>query len=147
MRTVRGSSDAWSRLWARKESRQKRKKQQRNRPKHKQNPLRRLGFASYEEYLASDLWRTIRGRILERDGNLCQTCGKPAEVVHHKNYDRPVLEGKQDFQLVSLCHVCHESFEFNVVNGKPVKNGLKEANQKLKAKRMAYVKTLVFIAV
>lgn len=85
----------------------------------------------YKEYLQSEAWKTIRERILKRDGNVCQRCWGTAEVVHHKSYAADVLAGLNDSQLISLCSKCHEEIEFSVVDGKTVKNSLAEANRKL----------------
>ncbi len=85
----------------------------------------------YAEYLQSPLWKLIRERVLIRDDWECQMCGKQADVVHHKSYKPEVLAGKKDSELVSLCFGCHNDIEFTMVDGKPVKNGLRKANQKL----------------
>lgn len=87
----------------------------------------------YELYLASDLWKTIRERVWVRDGLACRVCNSRAEVVHHTSYDRDVLDGNRDEALVSLCHDCHSAIEFNFVDRRKVKNGLKKANSKLTA--------------
>lgn len=85
----------------------------------------------YQLYLESGLWKEIRSRILERDQGVCQMCKAGAEVVHHKSYDREVLDGKRDSDLISLCKSCHESIEFTFNNGSRAKNSLGKANKKL----------------
>lgn len=88
---------------------------------------------SYYQYLESDLWRSIRECVLKRDGGKCRCCGRPTRTVHHKSYDRVVLDGKKDEELISLCTDCHKAIEFNDDgSGRPKKNGLKEANAKLR---------------
>lgn len=88
----------------------------------------------YDEYLASDLWKTIRQRILERDRHTCGMCAGRAQIVHHKSYDRQVLDGLRDSDLIALCKPCHKEIEFTVTStGKMVKNSLRVANQKLAA--------------
>jgi len=82
-----------------------------------------------DDYLSGDLWKGIRGRVLERDGGRCVACGKPAQVVHHKSYDKDVLAGYRDDLLVSLCNPCHSAIEFD---GKK-KLTLRQANERLKA--------------
>lgn len=52
-----------------------------------------LGFASYEEYLASPLWAAIRERKLAAEGRRCFACGKVATQVHHGDYREPTLAG------------------------------------------------------
>lgn len=86
---------------------------------------------SHLDYLVSPLWRSIRGRILARDRNTCQACGRMADTVHHKSYDREVLTGNRDVDLISLCNSCHESIEFSWNGTAKVKNTLKKANEKL----------------
>lgn len=60
------------------------------------------------EYLNSPLWRKIKRRVLTRDKKKCVFCEGPAQTVHHRSYDRDVLEGKADQMLVSLCDACHD---------------------------------------
>jgi len=61
-----------------------------------------------EEYLPSKLWHKIRRRVLKRDEKTCVFCRGHADVVHHRSYERDVLEGKADHMLVSLCRACHD---------------------------------------
>ncbi len=88
----------------------------------------------YEAYLATALWKTIRARVLARDHTTCQACRKKATLVHHKSYDRDVLDGNRDESLVSLCKRCHKDIEFTMVDSTMVKNSLDEANHKLALK-------------
>lgn len=74
--------------------------------------LRRLGFHSYDEYLASDLWEGIRLRALLRDGHRCILCGQPAHTVHHRKYTRATLKGTTLKHLASVCTDCHQAVEF-----------------------------------
>lgn len=67
----------------------------------------------YREYLKSPLWRQIKRRVLRRDGWTCQYCGGSATVVHHRSYAVPVLEGRDDGLLTSLCKGCHEVLHFD----------------------------------
>lgn len=88
----------------------------------------------YQKYLTSPIWKEIRQRVMARDGGTCQACGKLAIVVHHKSYERAVLDGQRDDMLVSLCLTCHRTIEFETdANGKDVKNSLTVANRKLSA--------------
>lgn len=68
---------------------------------------------SHSEYLATALWKKIRGRVLRRDDRKCARCGGKAGEVHHRSYAREVLEGKADHLLASLCRGCHEVVEFD----------------------------------
>lgn len=82
----------------------------------------------HHEYLKSDLWKTIKARVLARDGNVCLACDRPAVLVHHKSYDQQVLAGYRDDLLVSLCGDCHGKIEFDEA-GKKV--DVHEANRRL----------------
>ena len=68
-----------------------------------------LVFQDYNsEYLPSKLWKSIKRRVLKRDGKVCQLCTGPGGVVHHRSYDLEVLEGNADYLLITLCEGCHE---------------------------------------
>lgn len=75
--------------------------------------LKQLGFKSYKDYLSSDLWKSIRLQVLERDSYKCFRCCGRATQVHHRKYTIPVLEGQNLKQLVSICRVCHKWIEFS----------------------------------
>lgn len=63
--------------------------------------------AEYARYLASDVWRRRRDKVMERDGGQCQGClSRPASDVHHLTYRH--LYAEFAFELVSLCRACHE---------------------------------------
>lgn len=80
----------------------------------RENALAAMGFANYPQYLNSELWATIRARILARDKKLCIVCGKrPARAVHHVTYAQRVMEGNDDAQLLSICGGCHKTIEFD----------------------------------
>jgi len=71
-----------------------------------------LGFNSYEAYIKSNLWWTIRQLILERDGRCCQVCGTPSKIVHHIDYTRTIMLGQGDqHELIILCESCHNFVE------------------------------------
>lgn len=73
--------------------------------------LRRLGWASYAEYLRSPTWRVIRAAVLEfRPG--CALCGAPAEAVHHHAYTAENLTGESAAGLFPLCAAHHHACEF-----------------------------------
>lgn len=82
-----------------------------------------LGYASYEEYLASPLWAAIRDRKLAAEGRRCYACGKEAHQVHHGDYLEPTLAGPPEgitggsfgwdrwlatAELYAVCRSCHE---------------------------------------
>ena len=92
--------------------------------------LKNLGFASYRDYLNSDLWHSIRESVLQRDNHLCVPCGKKATQVHHMRYTHSVLKGLDLGGLISICGGCHVSAEFHYDQ----KNSLSKANGKIKRK-------------
>ncbi len=65
------------------------------------------------EYLESKEWKKIKRRILKRDGNVCARCGGRGTAVHHRSYERAVLEGTADHLLVTVCNPCHEVIHFD----------------------------------
>ena len=89
--------------------------------------LAEMGFVSYKEYLASDLWKKIRRTVL-CDGNACLVCGKRANQVHHTKYTLANLSGESLEGMVPICRECHQNIEFN---RKQQKVSLFNANRKL----------------
>lgn len=62
---------------------------------------------SYVAYLASPEWKAKRALVLKRCGGMCEGCGvKPATEVHHWTYEH--LFDELLFELLGLCHGCHE---------------------------------------
>lgn len=71
-----------------------------------------LGFRSYDGYIRSRLWWSIRQIILERDGRCCQICGNPSKTVHHIDYTRVIMLGQGDqHELITLCEQHHNFVE------------------------------------
>lgn len=71
--------------------------------------LARLGFGSYQQYLASPLWQSIRQRVFEKKGRTCLSCGtNRATEVHHRQYDVATLRGETLKHLDPICGHCHE---------------------------------------
>lgn len=70
---------------------------------------------SYEKYLRSDLWATIRRQVLYVDGRrqTCRYCPEPARQVHHQRYTPGNLLGWDLSGLVAVCGACHKRIEFN----------------------------------
>jgi hypothetical protein len=66
--------------------------------------LRRIGFDSYQAYLQSNLWRTIKEQALIKLGDKCVVCKKKADILHHTDYSIIVLLGKDISKLRPLCH-------------------------------------------
>jgi 5-methylcytosine-specific restriction endonuclease McrA len=63
---------------------------------------------SYTDYLGTWDWKKRRDPVLRRDGNRCRLCNRPAQVVHHRTYDRIGEEETDD--LTALCWDCHSVF-------------------------------------
>ena len=126
-----------------KAKRAERKKKKRRRKQRRQQQSSKSAY--YAAYLKSQLWWTIRARVLKRDGNRCQACPNRARIVHHKSYAKDVMDGRNDAELVSLCHACHEDIELDFVDGcpMPIKADLARANEKLTEKISAYLDSLV----
>ena len=71
-------------------------------------------FKDYNsEYLPTKLWKSIKRRVLKRDGKICWLCTGSASVVHHRSYEAEVLEGNADYLLISLCTGCHNQVHFD----------------------------------
>jgi len=80
-------------------------------------------WQTYNAFLSSSYWKTMRSRVMARAGNVCEAClVSPATQVHHTRYPKrpPALEGiewtaptMQDFvdqplyELRAICHACH----------------------------------------
>jgi len=78
---------------------------------YRNNNLRQIGFKSYASYLKSELWLSIRDRVLLAH-RMCQSCGKRAATqVHHRAYDIPTLLGETLACLSALCGGCHRKGE------------------------------------
>lgn len=86
----------------------------------RQKSLKKLGFSSYKDYLRSDLWKEIKGKVLKRDKKKCLCCGTRRHIcVHHTNYRWKTLSGEDIKPLKTLCKKCHYEIEFDK-NGKKV---------------------------
>ncbi len=70
--------------------------------------LQAIGFASYDDYLRSEMWRLIRDRVFATKGRECRCCGKTATQIHHRSYARTVLEGISINPLEPICAACHD---------------------------------------
>lgn len=73
--------------------------------------IRAMGFKDYGAYLKSELWTSIRARVLT-ERPFCEGCGKDATQVHHSAYRKKDLEGRDLRRLHSVCGGCHFKAEF-----------------------------------
>lgn len=61
----------------------------------------------YNEYLLSDEWERKRQLILKRANGICEGClEREAKIVHHMTYTH--VYNELAYELVALCHECHE---------------------------------------
>lgn len=67
-------------------------------------PSRHLS-PDYETYLQSPEWAATRLRAFRQAKRKCAGCGKRAEQVHHRSYER--LGHEDDRDLVAVCDGCH----------------------------------------
>lgn len=75
---------------------------------HFRRTLRHLGFASYDEYLASNIWREFRGRYAAAGRpSLCAVCGCGKVTLHHVTYERVGCERFDD--VMPLCWTHHKA--------------------------------------
>lgn len=82
--------------------------------------IRDIGFSSYRDYLASDLWRSIRARVYAAKGRKCVLCPQDASQLHHDRYHANDLLGKTLEFIHPLCEMCHKRIEFDE-DGRKVK--------------------------
>jgi len=70
------------------------------------NKLKKLGFASYEDYIMSPHWRAKRAEYFASDlPKECLGCGRVPVYLHHRTYTR--LSREQLLDLIPLCKNCH----------------------------------------
>lgn len=101
---------------------------------HKRDQIvRSLGYPTYRDYLQSELWRSIRRRVLGRDACHCGVCMRQGFYVHHLRYDIETLTGESLDKMVTICKRCHEQIEFD---SQGQKNTLGEANTALDKARL-----------
>ncbi len=64
-------------------------------------------FIQHNAYLRSPEWKARRGKVLRRDGYICQAClSNPATQVHHLTYKHWGHEPL--FELEAICEPCHD---------------------------------------
>lgn len=75
--------------------------------------LKAIGFKSYKEYLASDLWKGIREEVFAIKGRVCLCCNSPATQLHHTRYKMEELLGTNLRHIQPVCGPCHKQIEFD----------------------------------
>lgn len=77
--------------------------------------LNKNGFGSYEDFLASDLWHTLKQKAFATEqGKKCYFCSKRPYTLHHVAYTRVNRESLD--WLLPICKDCHDlihKIEFN----------------------------------
>lgn len=65
-------------------------------------------FATYSDYLQSDIWQAKRAHRLEIDLHRCRTCNDGERLeVHHVRYPKMLGTEGIESDLITLCHDCH----------------------------------------
>jgi hypothetical protein len=94
--------------------------------------LRLLGFSSYQDYLSSELWKSVRERVFADKGRKCFMCGLAASQVHHNRYHRNDFLGKRTKYLNPVCGSCHVGIEFDGEKKRTLKQAKVEFHRKRK---------------
>ena len=71
----------------------------------KRHRLTDLGYASYQDYLQSPHWRSVKVRLLIKKPLCCVCENNRADTLHHLTYTRIGTENDNDILL--LCQNCH----------------------------------------
>ena len=69
------------------------------------------GFPTYQSYLRSARWKSIRQTVLSASNWECAGCQERATQVHHRDYRPRVLTGEDLTPLVPVCRACHGKIE------------------------------------
>lgn len=83
--------------------------------------VRRVAFADlnrdalkampYRAFIATEFWRLVRLKVLNRDRERCVVCRSTEELqVHHKTYKNHGYEDSNLDDLITLCLDCHSLF-------------------------------------
>lgn len=75
--------------------------------------VRSLGFQDYKDYLQSELWSSIRRKVLRKASGKCSMCEGRANQVHHRKYTKKNLSGDSMDGLLASCEECHELLHKN----------------------------------
>lgn len=71
--------------------------------------LQKLGFQSYQDYLISPHWISIRDKLHTNPlFNTCLICRSPYPELHHRNYKNLGAEKIKD--LIPLCRSHHQAY-------------------------------------
>lgn len=79
-------------------------------------------------FYTSTAWRKTQRAYMESKHYVCERCGKPAYIVHHKTYLTPKNIGDPAITLAwdnleALCQTCHQHEHF--INNQVTAPGLR----------------------
>lgn len=95
--------------------------------KIKKGSKKRFNKESYNEYLHSELWYSIRQRVFDKKGKKCEGCGSDWNIqVHHTKYTTPVIDGRSLNGLRVVCETCHKKIHKLVDSGYTLKKATHE---------------------
>jgi len=60
-----------------------------------------------EGYLAGNLWKSIKQKVLKAANHKCIACPSKANTVHHRDYRPSTMSGEDLQYLVAICNACH----------------------------------------
>jgi hypothetical protein len=90
------------------------KSQQKSQKKPTKLNSENLKNKSYQFFLNSNYWKTIREKIIQRDGGRCIICKCEKELqVHHDTYKNHFNEHNHLEDLMTLCKRCHQQHHYS----------------------------------
>ena len=78
--------------------------------KRRAGAMKKTGYISYEQFLASDLWREIKNASASeyKNSDICCFCRSTERVVlHHKKYTKTNFTKAVMKNLIPVCSKCH----------------------------------------
>lgn len=76
---------------------------------------KKLWYKVRRKYSDSKAFSELRGIVLKRDGNVCQTCGSNEVLAcHHRSYKHYIEGGEAEAaDCITLCKRCHMGIHKN----------------------------------
>jgi len=66
---------------------------------------------AYQQYVATERWKSISDKIKKRDGYRCRLCNGTEDLqAHHRTYQHKGDEENHLGDLTTLCGDCHNAF-------------------------------------
>ena len=66
----------------------------------------------YADYVRTDWFKDLRTECLN-EIPYCTMCSRPAESMHHNQYDGILFKERIGIDVVGVCHECHDHFHDN----------------------------------